>query len=159
MLPIHRPVVTPFGLGEIRLWSTSAGFAGICGHADPWCLRSTECGTHWRCRPPTRCRVNGPPMNSTRPRSRWAAFAGVGIIGFASPSGGRRAAHSRQRARSARFDFVIAVEITLLHNFAWHERWTWRERAGGGPARVLVRLARVHAGTGVASLVVTSPLS
>ena len=24
----------------------------------------------------------------------------------------------------------LAVEVALLHNFIWHERWTWRDRAG-----------------------------
>jgi putative flippase GtrA len=23
---------------------------------------------------------------------------------------------------------AIAIELSLLHNFLWHERWTWRER-------------------------------
>jgi putative flippase GtrA len=23
----------------------------------------------------------------------------------------------------------VAVEIAVLHNFIWHERWTWRDRA------------------------------
>ena len=40
----------------------------------------------------------------------------------------------------------------MLHNFVWHERWTWRDRAGGGPARLLGRLARFHAGAGIVSL-------
>src|SRR5437867_7819832 len=38
---------------------------------------------------------------------------------------------------------VVAVEIAVLHNFVWHERWTWIERtkqAGG----MLGRLARFH---------------
>ena len=25
---------------------------------------------------------------------------------------------------------AIAVECAILHNFAWHERFTWRDRAG-----------------------------
>jgi putative flippase GtrA len=44
------------------------------------------------------------------------------------------------------------VEAAVLHNFVWHERWTWRDRGGGGPVRVLRRLARFHAGGGVVSL-------
>jgi putative flippase GtrA len=47
---------------------------------------------------------------------------------------------------------AIAVETAVLHNFAWHERWTWRDRAGGGAARVVGRLVRFHAGAGIVSL-------
>jgi putative flippase GtrA len=26
---------------------------------------------------------------------------------------------------------ALAIEISLLHNFVWHERWTWRDRRPG----------------------------
>ena len=54
---------------------------------------------------------------------------------------------------------MIAIELSVLHNFAWHERWTWapdrtegaeaRRRAGG----VLFRCLLFHAGNGCVSLV------
>jgi putative flippase GtrA len=47
---------------------------------------------------------------------------------------------------------AIAVEIAVLHNFVWHERWTWRDRTGGGRAGVFARLARFHAAAGMVSL-------
>jgi putative flippase GtrA len=25
---------------------------------------------------------------------------------------------------------ALAIEIAVLHNFAWHERWTWRDKTG-----------------------------
>jgi putative flippase GtrA len=47
---------------------------------------------------------------------------------------------------------VIAVETAVLHNFFWHERWTWLERtrcaAGGMPGR----LARFHVTNGLISI-------
>lgn len=47
---------------------------------------------------------------------------------------------------------AFAVETAILHNFVWHERYTWAGR-GGGSARALVgRLVRFHAGNGVVSL-------
>lgn len=47
---------------------------------------------------------------------------------------------------------LVAVEAAVLHNFVWHERWTWKERAGGrGPMGS--RLLRYHVGTGLTSLV------
>ena len=47
---------------------------------------------------------------------------------------------------------ALAVEAAVLHNFFWHERWTWADRPAGGGAR-LWRLGRFHALNGVVSLV------
>jgi putative flippase GtrA len=47
----------------------------------------------------------------------------------------------------------IAVELTVVHNFLWHEYFTWRERtraAGGGFLR---RLLVFNASNGLVSLV------
>jgi putative flippase GtrA len=45
---------------------------------------------------------------------------------------------------------IAALEITLLHNFAWHERFTWRDRQEEN-ARVR-RLLRFHVTNGLVSL-------
>ena len=47
---------------------------------------------------------------------------------------------------------VVAVECAILHNFSWHERWTWRDRPAAGRGR-LARLWRFHALNGLVSLV------
>jgi len=48
---------------------------------------------------------------------------------------------------------IIAVEAAILVNFAWHERWTWRERMRArGDAGVRGRLLRFNAMTAVTSL-------
>jgi putative flippase GtrA len=47
---------------------------------------------------------------------------------------------------------AIAVEVAILHNFLWHERWTWRERAASGRAR-LAQLGRFHLLNGLTSLI------
>jgi len=47
---------------------------------------------------------------------------------------------------------ALAVEAAVLHNFFWHERWTWADRPATGRGR-LVRLGRFHALNGVVSLV------
>lgn len=44
---------------------------------------------------------------------------------------------------------MIAVETALLHNFVWHEAWTWRSAQRAGR---LSRLMRFHAATGSISL-------
>jgi len=38
----------------------------------------------------------------------------------------------------------------VLHNFIWHERWTWRDRTG--PGGVLARLLRFNLTSGLVSI-------
>ena len=45
---------------------------------------------------------------------------------------------------------AAALEIALLHNFAWHSRYTWRDRSGAGLR--MKRLVRFHLTTGAVSL-------
>jgi putative flippase GtrA len=48
---------------------------------------------------------------------------------------------------------ALAVEISLLHNFVWHLRWTWPDPApGGGRSRVFLRCVAFHAGNGLVSM-------
>jgi putative flippase GtrA len=47
---------------------------------------------------------------------------------------------------------ALAVEAAVLHNFLWHERWTWGDRPVRGRER-LGRLWRFHAVNGAVSLV------
>jgi putative flippase GtrA len=46
---------------------------------------------------------------------------------------------------------AIAVEAAILHNFAWHERWTWRDRPAQ-PGSRFAQLARFHVVNGGVSL-------
>jgi putative flippase GtrA len=36
---------------------------------------------------------------------------------------------------------VIAVASAVIHNFAWHRRWTWRDRPDDGVGTAFVRFA------------------
>jgi dolichol-phosphate mannosyltransferase len=49
---------------------------------------------------------------------------------------------------------VVAVELSILHNFFWHERWTWAPAAGRTESRafVFVRCVAFHAGNGLVSM-------
>jgi len=47
---------------------------------------------------------------------------------------------------------ALAVEVAILHNFIWHERWTWADRARAVPAGRASRLIRFHLTTGVLSI-------
>jgi dolichol-phosphate mannosyltransferase len=47
---------------------------------------------------------------------------------------------------------VLAVEAAVLHNFCWHQRWTWRDRESGNARQVLARAARFNLTTGLTSI-------
>jgi putative flippase GtrA len=46
----------------------------------------------------------------------------------------------------------LAVEAAVLHNFFWHERWTWADRTANCSNGFLGRLMYFHAANGVISL-------
>jgi putative flippase GtrA len=45
---------------------------------------------------------------------------------------------------------ALAVEAAIVHNFLWHERWTWGDRGRNGER--LRRLARFNGATGLVSI-------
>lgn len=49
---------------------------------------------------------------------------------------------------------AIAVETAILHNFLWHERWTWADRGltTGVTRGALFRLARFNLTSGIISI-------
>jgi putative flippase GtrA len=47
---------------------------------------------------------------------------------------------------------VIAVETAVLHNFAWHERWTWQDRTRSNAGGLTGRLIRFHVTNGLISI-------
>jgi putative flippase GtrA len=46
---------------------------------------------------------------------------------------------------------ALAVALAVLHNFWWHERWTWRDRTAADPG-LAGRIARYCATTGATSI-------
>jgi len=50
---------------------------------------------------------------------------------------------------------ALAVEAAVLQNFAWHVKWTWRDRTlNAAPSSLLSQLLKFHIGNGAISLVV-----
>jgi putative flippase GtrA len=80
---------------------------------------------------------------------RFWRFNAVGVLGFAVQLG--LLALLVQAGVHYLAATALAVEAAILHNFLWHERWTWRDRPGAGLTR-LGRLARFHAVNGGVSL-------
>jgi dolichol-phosphate mannosyltransferase len=46
----------------------------------------------------------------------------------------------------------LAVEAAVLHNFMWHQRFTWVDRRGSGWASTGARLLRFHFSNGAISI-------
>jgi putative flippase GtrA len=46
----------------------------------------------------------------------------------------------------------VAVEATVIHNFLWHEHWTWVDRARLAPGGRWIRLLRFNLATGSVSI-------
>jgi putative flippase GtrA len=83
---------------------------------------------------------------------RFGRFGAVGVLGAAVQLAvleALRRAGLHYLAATA-----LAVEAALLHNFCWHLGWTWRDRAGGWPRR----LVRFHISNGLVSVVVNLAL-
>ncbi len=55
-----------------------------------------------------------------------------------------------------RLDYLLstslAVEAAVLHNFVWHERWTWARSGAPGCSALLGRLGRFHLANGLTSI-------
>jgi len=47
---------------------------------------------------------------------------------------------------------ALAVEAAVLHNFTWHERFTWADRASITRRQTLLRLLRFNFTTGAVSI-------
>jgi putative flippase GtrA len=81
---------------------------------------------------------------------RWVAFNLVGVIGFAVQMGALGLLlHLDVPYLVAT---ALAVEAAVLHNFLWHERWTWRDRPAAGCLRTR-RLLHFHLLNGLVSIV------
>jgi putative flippase GtrA len=82
---------------------------------------------------------------------RWCKFNFVGGIGivvqFAALFLLKSVFHFHYLAATA-----LAVEAAVLHNFVWHERFTWADRTKPSLRCSLLRLLRFHLGNGAVSI-------
>jgi putative flippase GtrA len=95
-----------------------------------------------------------PEFGSSRASSipvRWLKFNVVGGIGivvqFAALFLLRGVLHFNYLAATA-----IAVEAAVVHNFVWHEQFTWADRIESSWRRTLSRFLRFHLGNGAVSI-------
>jgi putative flippase GtrA len=83
---------------------------------------------------------------------RWLKFNLVGGIGIAVQLGAlvflRSVLHLDTLLATG-----LAVETAVIHNFLWHERYTWADRPATGAFQSLARLVTFNASNGAVSLV------
>lgn len=77
---------------------------------------------------------------------RWCKFSLVGAMGMVVQLGtlALLTAAGVHYLRAT----ALAVEAAVLHNFAWHQNFTWSDRGG----KILGRLARFHLTNGAISI-------
>lgn len=90
-------------------------------------------------------------MADVHPLKRWTAFNAVGAVGVAVQLGVLTGL-LRWFGTDYLLATALAVEAALLHNFAWHQRWTWRDRPARSARAVGARLVRFHVLNGGVSL-------
>lgn len=82
---------------------------------------------------------------------RWLRFNAVGLAG-SSVQLAVLAMLTKAGDVPVALATAAAVEAAVLHNFFWHQRWTWRDRPAAGPRDTAARLWRFHAVNGLISL-------
>ena len=82
---------------------------------------------------------------------RWMAFSAVGLLGIVVHVSLLLLLTSGLEVHYL-VATVLAVEATVLHNFLWHERWTWLDRTHLAPSRSWARLLRFNLATGCVSI-------
>ena len=92
------------------------------------------------------------PSEARQRLLRWTKFNAVGGIGV----GVQLAALAVLRSW-LKLDYLLAtglaVEIAVIHNFLWHERFTWADRPARRWRHSLLRLAKFNASNGAVSIV------
>jgi len=82
---------------------------------------------------------------------RWATFNLVGIMGV-----GVQITTLVMLRGWFHMDYLLAtalaVEAAILHNFVWHERWTWVDRTTNHDSSRLARLIRFNLTIGTLSI-------
>lgn len=80
---------------------------------------------------------------------RWGKFNLVGALGMAVQLAAL-ALFNRWAGGHYLVATAAAIELTLLHNFAWHLRFTWRDRRDN--SALLGQMVRFHLSNGLVSM-------
>ena len=95
--------------------------------------------------------MNAPPPYRTTILVRWIRFNLVGVIGiFVQLAVLGMLTHLGVPYLYAT---ALAVETAIVHNWVWHERYTWSDRSTAGRYPGLSRLVKFNVSNGAVSLV------
>jgi putative flippase GtrA len=84
--------------------------------------------------------------------NHWIKFNVVGVLGFALQSAALFVLTHTAYSISYLTATAVAVELAVLNNFAWHQRWTWIDRPSTTTKQTLRRLATFNLTTGLVSI-------
>ena len=90
-------------------------------------------------------------MGTTSLTRRWLVFNGVGLMGVGLQLGVLALLVHATQVHYL-LATAIAVEMAVLHNFVWHQRFTWCDRPSASLSEVGARLVRFHVLNGTVSL-------
>ncbi len=82
---------------------------------------------------------------------RWVVFNVVGAMGFAVQLAALAALIGWFQWHYVPAT-VLAVETAVIHNFIWHETWTWADRDALGRYAILCRFLRFNLTNGLVSI-------
>ncbi len=82
----------------------------------------------------------------------WIKFNVVGVVGFALQAGALFVLTHNTHRISYLTATALAVELAVLNNFVWHQRWTWSDRPTTTTGETLRRLAKFNITTGLVSI-------
>ena len=83
----------------------------------------------------------------------WIKFNVVGLLGFGLQSATLFVLTHTAYSISYLAATAVAVELAVLNNFVWHQRWTWSDRPSPAKKETWRRLAKFNVTTGLVSLV------
>jgi dolichol-phosphate mannosyltransferase len=83
----------------------------------------------------------------------WIKFNVVGVVGFALQSAALFVLTHIAYPISYLAATTVAVELAVLNNFVWHQRWTWSDRPSTTKKETMRRLAKFNLTTGLVSIV------
>ncbi len=82
----------------------------------------------------------------------WLKFNLVGVGGFALQTGVLFVLTNATPQVSYLAATATAVELAVLNNFVWHQRWTWKDRPSLTTRQTLRRLVKFNLTSGLFSL-------
>jgi len=79
-------------------------------------------------------------------------FNVVGILGFAVQTGALFVLTHGAHPLGYLAATAVAVELAVLNNFVWHQRWTWKDRPPATRGETLRRLVKFNITNGAVSI-------